>query len=157
MNSETNGVRLRSALVVLFALVAGMLAGCDKGHKMYQVSGKVLYKDGSVPKAPIAQVQLMPTRDSTAEVKKGAVGDINSSDGSFSLSTRKPGDGVLPGDYNVVFSLCKGAMDTKQLIEAKYNNPNLTPYKLTVDGDKKDLTYEIEPLGAGGAAENAPK
>ena len=120
---------------------------------MYQVSGKVLYKDGSVPKAPIAQVLFEPTPDSTATVRRSAQGEINPADGSFTLWTRKPGDGVFAGEYAVVFGLFKGAMDTKSMLPDKYSFGSQSPYKITVDGNKRDLSYEIEPLpGAATAA-----
>jgi hypothetical protein len=121
---------------------------------MYQVSGKVLYKDGSVPKAPVALVRFEPTQDSKAEIRKSATGEIGP-DGSFTLYTRKPGDGVFPGEYHVAFTLCKSAVDTKPMIPNKYAYANQTPYTVTVDGNKSDLKYEIEPLSAA-ASGSAP-
>ena len=120
---------------------------------MHQVSGTVTYKDGTVPKAGVCLVRFEPTSGSTAQIRKGATSAI-AEDGSFELWTRKPGDGVNPGEYAAVFTVCKGVMDTTPLILEKYANPNLTPYKVTVDDDKTDLKFEIEPLpgGAGGAA-----
>jgi hypothetical protein len=122
---------------------------------MYQVSGKVLYKDGSVPKAPVALVRFEPTQKSTAEIRKAATGEIGP-DGSFTLYTRKPGDGVIPGEYHVAFTLCKSAVDTTPMIPAKYAFANQSPYTITVDGNKTDLKYEIEPLSAGAAGGSAP-
>lgn len=121
---------------------------------MYQVSGKVLYKDGSVPKAPITLVRFEPTPNSTAEIRKAATGEIGP-DGSFTLNTRKPGDGVYAGEYHVAFTLCKSATDTKPMIPNKYAYANQSPYTITVDGDKTGLSYEIEPLPAT-AGESAP-
>src|SRR4051794_27151546 len=62
--------------VLLLACVALATSGCNKGPRMYQVSGKVLYKDGSVPKAPVALVRFEPTQNSTAEIRKTATGEI---------------------------------------------------------------------------------
>jgi hypothetical protein len=112
---------------------------------MYQVKGKVLYKDGSVPKGGVAVVQVQPAKDSTAEVRKGATGTIGP-DGTFELWTRVPGDGVYEGSYAVTFSVLKGPMDPTPLIQPKYMNPATSGYTLTVDDDKTDLTYEIEPM-----------
>lgn len=112
---------------------------------MSQVSGKVLYKDGSVPKGGVCALQLVPQGNNPDQVRKGAGGDIGP-DGSFTLYTRKPGDGVHHGDYAVTFSVWKGPMEPVSYIQPKYVNPSTTPYKLTVDGDVSDLKFEIEPL-----------
>ena len=134
----------------LFLLIllpcAGILTGCKHGASMYQVSGKVSYKDGSVPKARVRLVRFEPTKESTATIRKAATGAIDPKDGSFTLFTRVPGDGVHPGEYIVAFTLCKSAVDTKPLILEKYAYANQSPYKIMVDGDKSDLQYEIEPL-----------
>ena len=82
---------------------------------MYQVRGKVTNKDGSVPKAGIALVSFVPTKDSTAEVKRSATGPI-APDGTFSMSTRLSGDGVNAGDYNVVFNIAKSPVDPTPLV-----------------------------------------
>lgn len=119
---------------------------------MYQVSGIVLNKDGSIPKAPVCLVRFEPTKDSTAEIRKSATGNIGP-DGKFTLFTRKPGDGVFGGEYHVVFTLCKSAVDTKPMVLDKYADPNQTPYKVLIDRTRDDLKFEIEPLPA---AKNTP-
>jgi hypothetical protein len=122
------------------------LAGCDRGPDMAQVSGKVFYKDGTVPKGAVALVQFSPTQGSSAEVRKGATGAIMP-DGSFTLYTRRPGDGVYHGEYNASFSVLKAVMDPKQMIQPHYTNSALTPYKdIKVEDDIEDLKFEIEPL-----------
>ena len=144
MNGMVIGRRLVFWCVSAFAVVP-LFVGCQHRPTMYQVSGKVLYKDGSVPHAPVCLVRFEP-RDTTAEIRKTATGPIGP-DGSFTLSTRMPGDGVHPGEYNVCFTLCKSAVDTKPLILEKYADPNDTPYKkVVVDKDLSDLKFEIEPL-----------
>ena len=120
---------------------------------MYQVSGKVLNKDGSVPKGGIAVVSFMPTADSTAEIRRAANGSIGP-DGSFSMSTRISGDGVHAGDYNVLFNVAKSPVDPTSLILPKYYDNAAPPYKVTVDHDIDDLKFEIEPLH--GASKGAP-
>ena len=149
MKIDRRALKIRTLFLLVCVPFTSALIGCNRGHTMYQVSGKVLYMDGSVPKAPVCLVRLEPTRESTAEIRKVASGEIDPKDGSFKLSTRVPGDGVLPGEYYVAFTLCKSAMDTKPLIPDKYAYANQTPYKLTVDGDKNNLKYEIEPLPSG--------
>ena len=122
---------------------------------MYYVSGKVRYKDGTIPKGGVAVVGFTPTKDSTAEVRQAASGAIGP-DGSFSMFSRVAGDGVYAGDYAVTFAVVKAPMDPTPLIVAKYRSPATTPYKITVDENKTDLEYEIEPLpGVSGAPASA--
>jgi hypothetical protein len=130
-------------VIALLCMIATL--GCQRGPKMYHVSGKVLYKDGSVPRGGVAVVSFMPTKESTAEVRQAASGAIGP-DGSFSMFSRVAGDGVYAGDYAVTFTVLKAPMDPRPLILEKYRSIALTPYKVTVDRDIDDLSYEIEPL-----------
>jgi hypothetical protein len=138
----------------VFALALPLIAtvGCQRGPRMYQVSGKVHYKDGSVPRGGVSLVNFRPTKESTAEVRQGASGAIGP-DGSFTMYSRVSGDGVYAGDYAVTFTVIKGPMDPTSLILPKYNNSSTPPFTITVDENKTDLDYEIEPLpGVSGAA-----
>jgi hypothetical protein len=147
----------RLVLAALVLLMGTVIVGCDRGPAMYQVSGTVLYKDGSVPKGGIAVVTFQPTETSTAEIRKGATGAIGP-DGSFAMSTRKTGDGVYAGEYDVMFSVRKAVMDPISYIPQKYSIPGESGYSVTVDGDIDDLKFEIEPLSGAGrsAAEGRP-
>lgn len=110
---------------------------------MAQVSGTVKYKDGSPIVAPAKVVRFVPAPNTTAEVRKAASGYIRD-DGSFEMYTMKPGDGVYKGQYAVVFSVLKNPMGGESLIQQEYTAAELTPYTIDVDGDKSELTYEIE-------------
>src|SRR5260370_23831932 len=81
-------------LPVLFLLVAGM-SGCSSG--LYPVKGKVVFKDGTPLKGGIVVFESL---DHDRVMARGDIG----SDGTFSLSTNKPGDGALPGKYRVLVS-----------------------------------------------------
>jgi hypothetical protein len=145
----------RNLVPILFSL-AFVAIGCNKGPVMYQVSGKVLYKDGSVPRGGVAVVNFTPTKDSKAEFRRNASGAIGP-DGSFTMFTRVSGDGVNAGEYGVVFNVAKGPMDPTSLILPKYSNTTSPPYKVLVDHNISDLEYSIEPLpgvGTGGASKN---
>jgi hypothetical protein len=141
--------------LLVFAIAVPCLvatAGCHRGPRMYEVSGKVHYKDGSVPRGGVAVVNFRPTKESTAEVRQGASGAIGP-DGSFSMFSRVTGDGVYAGDYAVTFTVIKGPMDPTSLILPKYMNALTPPFTITVDENKTDLDFEIEPLpGVSGAA-----
>jgi hypothetical protein len=134
-----------SLVLNLLACLALVTTGCNRGPAMSQVHGTVLMKDGSVPKGGVRTVRLEPTKDSQAVIRKGASGDVKD-DGSFDLYTQRPGDGVHHGEYTVTFAVWKGPMEPVSLIDGKYTNAQTSPYKLTVDGDKLDLKYQIEPL-----------
>lgn len=142
LRSRTNP---RATLVVALCLASALFAGCNRGPKMYHVSGMVLNKDGSVPRG-LGAVHFEPTADSTATIRKVATGVIGK-DGTFELMTRKPGDGVFQGDYAVTIAVVKSAMDPTPLSPEKYGNAKTTPFPpVTVDRNISDLKFEIEPL-----------
>jgi hypothetical protein len=146
MTAATNRVAIRRlATTLAITSACFVLPGCGRGPAMSQVRGKVLYKDGSVPKGGVNVVRLEPTGESTAEVRRGASAMIEP-DGSFEMYTRQPGDGVFHGEYAVTFAILRAVTDPKPLIQEKYRYSATTPYKITVDGDLSDLKFEIEPL-----------
>jgi hypothetical protein len=128
----------------LFLSIAA-LAGCSRGAGMAQVSGRVTFKDGSIPKGGVCVVRFEPTKDTTAKIRKAASGGIQP-DGSFVMSTQRPDDGVYCGKYHVTFTVWKAPREPVSLISDEYTNSATTPYHVTVDGDMHDLVFEIEPL-----------
>lgn len=137
--------------LVALALSTIVLAGCNRGPRMVQVSGKVLYKDGSVPKGGVRVVRFEPAKETTAVQRRTASGDIGQ-DGSFQLYTRVPGDGILPGDYAVTFTIWKAPRDPVSYVDEKYTASSTTPYHVTIEDDTTDLKFEIEPAPAGQTA-----
>jgi len=125
-------------------LTIALLAGCDRGPAVAQVSGKVVYKNGAAPKAGVSVIHFEPLKDTTAEIRQAAGGSI-AADGSFELSTRKPGDGVYLGKYAVTFTVWKAPRDPVSLIKEQYTRSATTPYQITVDSDIHDLVFEVEP------------
>jgi hypothetical protein len=144
--------RFQSGVVGLLFLVI-LFAGCQRGPTMYQVSGKVKFKDGSAPKAPVCLVNFIPLKDGKGEGRRNATGPIGP-DGSFTMYTRVGGDGVFPGDYAVVFNVANNPMAPVSILDPKYTDASTPPYKLSVDRNLNDLVFTIEPLSgaAGGAA-----
>jgi hypothetical protein len=139
------------AKIFLIALLSCLClaVGCEKGPAMYKVSGKVKLKDGSIPKASVCLVNFTPTKDSKAEVRRNATGAIGP-DGSFTMNTRLPDDGVHAGEYSVVFNVAKNPMAPVSLLLPKYTDVHSPPYTVKVDHDINDLDYTIEALpGAG--------
>ena len=129
-------------LILAIAVVSLPLAGCG-GRTTYQVSGRVQYKDGSPITGGVRTIHLEPAENTTAEIRKMATGEI-AADGSFTMYTRQPGDGVIPGVYLVIFNVMDKPMGGKLLIPEKYKSPADTPFDIVVDGDKTDLLYELE-------------
>jgi hypothetical protein len=144
----------RFSLVHSLGFVLCLVVGCGKsGPAMYQVSGKVKYKDGSIPTAPICLVGFTASKDN--EVRRNASGQIGP-DGSFTMVTRVQGDGVYAGDYSVTFAVANNPMKPVSLLMPKYSDLASPAYKITVDHNISDLDYTIEPLaGAGGKGGDA--
>jgi len=140
--THASGRRAAHWIVSLGLVWMTVLSGCQRGPAVAQVSGKVLYKDGSVPQGGVRVVRFEPI--TAEEVRKGASGTIEP-DGSFEMYTRKPGDGVYLGEYAVTFAVWKGPRDPTSLIDEKYTMSTTTPYKVKIDGNKTDLEFEIEP------------
>jgi hypothetical protein len=142
----------RTWLVLIGLTCVCGLAGCGS-KQMYEVRGKVHYKDGSVPKGTVAVVLFSPAQNTTAEIRKGASGSIEP-DGSFTMVTRMPGDGVNRGDYGVTFRVVHETPSSViSLVAPKYSTPMSPLFTVTVDRDISDLDYVIEK--AEGAAATA--
>jgi hypothetical protein len=148
VSPQASRKRPLTPLDCLLAFAAICSVGCSDRPDAAQVGGKVLMKDGSVPQGGVRVVQFVPASDSPAEIRKGASGEIKD-DGSFVAYTRKPGDGVFLGKYDVTFSVWKSAMDSTSLIDPKFSRASTTPYHVTVEEDIDDLKFELDPAPAG--------
>jgi hypothetical protein len=134
----------RTIAVALLAFAAAVQSGCG-GREAYQISGRAQYKDGSPITGGVRVIRLEPTQDTTAEIRKAASANI-APDGSFELFTRRPGDGVIPGKYAVVFTVLDKPMNGKSLIPDKFTTGTTTPFELVVDENQRDLLFELEKL-----------
>jgi hypothetical protein len=139
--------RWQRALVVLLLLVIFASLGCDRGPKMVQVRGTVTYKDGSVPKGGVRVVRFEPDMNTPEETRRTASGQIET-DGSFELFTRRPGDGVFPGNYAVTFTIWKAPREAVSYVHEKYTASATSPYHVSIEDDTDDLKFEIEPPDA---------
>ncbi len=84
----------RTHLLILTGLVVAFV-GCGS-RQSYDVSGVAQYQDGSPITGAVRIVRLEPTDDTTATIRKAASGYL-AEDGTFEMFTRRPGDGVIPG------------------------------------------------------------
>ena len=127
-------------------LFAASLAGC-RGGGVNPVEGKVNWKDGS-PAKELAGSQVI---FDLPEKKTSARGTIQA-DGTFRLTTNKPDDGALAGDYKVLIievgrkalggpdasALAPGAMDSR------YSDPSTSDLKATVGSGPNNITLTVE-------------
>jgi hypothetical protein len=133
----------RRSKLWFMAIVSVACLGCA-GKDTAQVSGRVQYKGGEPIKAGIRVIRFEPAADTTATVRKTASGNI-ADDGSFTLFTRKPGDGVYLGNYDVTFTILSSATGGENLTRPEYMRAESTPFHATVDGDTANLVFELEP------------
>lgn len=136
MSSTTNQRRWWLAATTML-----LAAGC--GSPTAQVSGHAEFADGTPLTGAVRKLSFEPTPDSTAEVRKAAMGDIGT-DGAFTLYTRKPGDGVFKGKYAVTFTVLKDPNYGGLLVPEKYADKGSTPFIVEVTADRDDLHFQLD-------------
>lgn len=122
--------------VVAALVVAGVL-GCTKSDTV-PVTGTVTFKGQP---ADQTHVIFNPT---TGRVAEG----VTDSTGKFSLSTIKPNDGALPGEYMVTLGewyppdkppkMPPAGQGLPTRFARKYTDPATSPLKVTVERGKKN-------------------
>lgn len=128
------------AFILIFACLSILIAGCNPSG-LYPVSGKVVDESGNaIPGLEKSNYVMF------AQVPDGlssSMGEINA-DGSFTLFTNKPGDGVLPGDYFVY--LPRKHIDPEkampQVIVGKFESLDHSGWTKTVE--KKRNHFELK-------------
>ena len=124
----------------LFFLTAILAIGCQSGAETLSVTGTVKNKDGSaIAIEQGGKVLFMPV-----EAGKGATGSIEP-DGTFTMMTEKPGDGVTPGNYKVVLQIWKDYRAGTLAVPEKYGDASTTPLEATVDSDHTHFDFVVEP------------
>ena len=118
----------RSLLVIATALC---LVGCDSSG-LTTVTGKVTYNGEPVPTGTISFVSAD---------KPTAYGEIGP-DGSYSLMTNKPGDGAMPGSYQVTVIALED-MGDRMPEDRNPLPPPVVPNKYSSAGTS-GLTAEVE-------------
>ena len=139
---------VRAALLI----AAAALVGC--GARTSAVQGVVLLDGKPLPNASVRFVPQGAGRDATGHTDAS---------GAFSMSTLRPGDGVVAGDYKVVISPPIGTPDPTRYASSEeamaaaakapppkassfpqqYTRPDQTPLKQTVPVSGK-VTFDLK-------------
>jgi len=136
MRSSTSPCQ-RYLVAASIALLAWFSGGC--GDRLYPVRGTVALEDGT----PVTKGMIVIERTDGGEPLT-AQGEIKA-DGSYQLSTNKPGDGVPPGKYRVLIN----AMDLSDLPDEQKDIPfdfkylSFTSSGLEIEVKRGDNEYPI--------------
>ena len=151
MPSRRRGNQTHSwGLLVVLALLCG-LAGCG-GNPSYPetspTTGLVTFRgqpltSGTITYAPV-----------NAQEQRPASGQINGQ-GKFSLSTFRPGDGAMPGEYRIAVVAYAGSADSLRAggkanagttaIPGKYSKPQTSGLTATVSSGSNYHEFPLEP------------
>jgi hypothetical protein len=127
------GGRWSGAAVAL--VLTGLLGGCA-GTGPYPVEGIVQWEDGSPAKELVNAIVIFDLPEKATK----AQGNVQA-DGTFRLTTNKPNDGALPGEYKVLIievgRKALGGPDASAIapghMDSRYSDPSTTDLKATVE------------------------
>ncbi len=127
-----------SNLIALAALLFGPCWGCGSSSgtpvTLIPVKGKVTYKGQPVTKGII---QFEP--DGYGRAASGHL----QSDGTFELTTLKPGDGVVAGEHRIsIVELDKSLAKDRAL--KKYGSPNTSRLTAEVSPEKTEFAFDLK-------------
>jgi hypothetical protein len=127
-------------LALIGALAVAVVAGCgpQSPFEYVPVSGKVTYEDGSpVTVGKVYFVPDAPPKDGMHP--RTATADLNA-DGTFaSVTSYKPGDGIVPGKHKVAIMFAEDA-NGNPLVAKDYTSFATSPLVV----DTADAPFEIK-------------
>ena len=135
----------RMTFVVLLSLSAlAGVPGCSDDSGTVPVSGKVIFPDGS----PLDHGIIEMRHSSLPQVARGEI----DSEGQFSVSTFKPGDGALPGEYQVAVTQLIIAEDLSfedhqhgKRLDPRFSRVETSNLTVVVDEDQtNDLVIQVD-------------
>jgi hypothetical protein len=137
--SKSDGIPWRVIRRSTMLVLLGAIAGCGSSYPTcVGVRGRVTYHGKPVKAGMISFTRRGQT--SAAELVRPATGELRA-DGSYTMSTFRSGEGVLPGKYivTIVAFDYSGKRDELQrlpsLIPTKYGSPETSGLKATVPSD----------------------
>jgi hypothetical protein len=126
--------------------LAAALTGCSPGDGPFPVEGTVVWEDDGTP---AKELHLGSVIFDLPERQIGARGVIQP-DGTFRLTTTKPGDGAMVGDYKVVIlegarkPIGDGTVLAPLRMDARYSDRNATDLTATVKPGKNVITLKVK-------------
>lgn len=128
----------------LLVIAVALTAGCGGGDGVLEVTGVVTNADGSPIQFEAGSVLFQPATTGEGAAGKHATGEVKP-DGTFTMMTRVPGDGMQPGPYKVVLQLWKNYSKQQLAVPKKYGDATTTPLEATVDGEHTHFEFKVEP------------
>jgi hypothetical protein len=102
------------------------------------VSGKLEYEDGQ-PLKELAGFEVTFTSEALHKSARGVIKD----DGTFRLTTSRPGDGAFPGVYKVIVAQPHPEPERpfvgNPVVDLKYEDPEKTDLEATVEAKTNNL------------------
>jgi hypothetical protein len=132
------------------ALVAAALSGCSGSmpFDLAPVRGKVTYDDGSPIKAASILVTFTPivAEGGGAIAPPGGQVTVGSSDGTFdSVSSHRPGDGLVVGRHKVVVVSFESGPDGRphrsEAVPERYTKIATTPLEIEIPPEGNDALH----------------
>jgi len=128
----------------LLSIAAALMAGCGGSDGAMQITGVVTDAGGTPIPCEGGMVLFQPATTGESGSGKHATGEVKP-DGTFTMMTRIPGDGMQPGQYKVVLQLWKNYDKQQLAVPKKYGDATTTPLEATVDGDHTHFEFKVEP------------
>jgi hypothetical protein len=138
-----------------FCLLVGLIlaGGCNRNPATYVVKGKVRFPSG-------APVRMGTIETKSRDLGLNARGTINS-DGTFELTTFKPGDGAVAGWHDCVIVQMiiradefSGKVSTFGVVDSKHNSYGSSGLSFEVSPTQpNEISLEVSPYGGKEASE----
>jgi hypothetical protein len=131
--------RRRDRRVAIAVLVVATVAGCG-GSEHGAVTGTLQRRGG----APLVGARVVATSKETGKSVYGATDEA----GHFELSMDENGDGIPPGNYDVIIVENRGDPDNRRppTIAAKYGDARTSGLQLGVEaGETEQLNITLDP------------
>ena len=132
----------------LLALAA--VAGCDRGPTVVRVSGRVTFEGAPPAGKFVNKIMFLPTKSSRGSTARPATSALDS-EGRYQLSTYGPGDGVTPGEYNVVIkslfsgpTFSNGSAPEVWAIPERYGRASKSGLSATVPDGQSSITLDFD-------------
>ncbi len=140
--SEVRSARRLGALVVLFAVAAGLAPGCGKKSNrlpVFPAKGQVLV-GGKPAKGVFVYLWPASAEGTDAYCPNGQTDDA----GNFTLSTYDPGDGAPAGDYKITaewparFNVITNRWEGDKL-KGKFTDSKNSAFSVTIKKEPNEL------------------